>query len=129
MIRLLPLLVLPLLAACATQPAYERPAVELPAAWKESAPRFAEDGKWWRIYEDAELNTLIDEALVKNADLVIAAARVDEARALVGETRAGLLPTIDARGSGTRQQVSARTATFPPRGVLPREFSDYRATL
>ena len=46
------------LAACSTQPAYERPAVELPAAWTESAPRFAADGRWWRIYEDAQLDTL-----------------------------------------------------------------------
>src|SRR2546423_7908072 len=88
------------IAGCSATKDYERPAVELPAAWKESAPRFAEDGKWWSIYGDAELNALIEEALAKNADLVIAAARVDEARALVGETRAGLLPTIDARGSG-----------------------------
>src|SRR5438552_13046987 len=99
-----------LLAACSTQPPYERPQVELPAAWKESAPRFAEDGKWWRIYEDSELNSLVEEAQAKNSDLVIAAARVDEARALVGEIEGAYLPTIDARGSGTRQQVSTRTA-------------------
>jgi outer membrane protein TolC len=46
-----------LLAACAVQPPYQRPAVELPAAWQQSAPRFAEDGRWWRIYQDGELET------------------------------------------------------------------------
>jgi multidrug efflux system outer membrane protein len=116
------------LAGCAAQN-YERPAVELPEAWKESAPRFAEDGKWWRIYDDAQLNGLVEEAYEKNQDLVIAAARVDEARGVVGESEAGFLPTIDARGSGTRQQISTRTATFPPGGALPNRFHDYRATL
>src|SRR5688572_19570201 len=67
--------------ACATpQPGYERPPVELPAAWKEAAPRFAEDGRWWRIYEDPDLEKFVQEGFERNADLVIAAARVDEAR-------------------------------------------------
>ena len=32
------LLLCALAAGCAVQPRYERPAVELPAAWRESAP-------------------------------------------------------------------------------------------
>jgi outer membrane protein, multidrug efflux system len=117
-----------LAAGCSTtQPRHELPALELPAAWKESAPRYAEDGRWWRIYEDASLDRLVDESFASNADLVIAAARVDEARALVGETESGFFPTVDARGSATRQQNSQRTATFFP-GV-PTRFTDYRATL
>src|SRR5437879_1386329 len=111
-----------LVLGCSTTRDYERPAVELPAAWKESAPRFAEDGRCWRIYADSELDNLVETAFGKNQDLVIAVARVDEARGIIGEVAAGLLPTVDARGSATRQQVSARTATFPPGGVLPREF-------
>jgi multidrug efflux system outer membrane protein len=115
-------------AGCSTTTKeYERPAVELPAAWKESAPRFAADGKWWRIFNDSQLEAIVEEALSGNADLVIAAARVDEARALVGETEAGYLPTVDARASGQRQQISQRTATSFP--GIPREYSSYRATL
>ena len=121
------LLCLALLTACATGNSRQRPAAELPAAWKESAPRYAEDGRWWRIYEDALLDKLVDESLAGNADLVIAAARVDEARALVGDAEAGFFPTVDARGSATRQQNSRRTATAFP-GV-PTRFTDYRATL
>jgi multidrug efflux system outer membrane protein len=115
------------LAACSTQPAYERPAVELPAAWTESAPRFAADGRWWRIYEDAQLDGLVEESLQKNADLVIAAARVDEARALAGEAESGLYPSVDARAGANRQKISSRTATAFP--GIPTQFNDYRATL
>jgi outer membrane protein, multidrug efflux system len=116
-----------LLAACAAVPRHERPAVELPQSWKESAPPFAQDGRWWRIYEDRDLEKMVDEALAGNSDLLVAAARVDEARGVLGEARSFLLPRIDAQGSASRQQNSTRTATSFP-GV-PREYSSYRAGL
>jgi multidrug efflux system outer membrane protein len=116
-----------LLAGCAAPAKYERPPVELPQAWKQSAPRFAEDGRWWRIYEDASLEELVEEGLKNNADLLVAAARVDEARALAAEARSFLLPRIDAQGSASRDRISTATPLVPP-GV-PRDFSNYRATL
>jgi multidrug efflux system outer membrane protein len=116
-----------LLAGCAVQPKYERPAVELPDSWKQTAPRFAEDGRWWRIYEDASLESVIDEAFASNADLLVAAARVDEARALLRESRSFFFPRLDAVGSASREQISQRTATSPP--GIPREFSSYRGAL
>jgi outer membrane protein, multidrug efflux system len=117
-----------LLAGCAApQAPYQRPALELPQAWKETAPRFAEDGRWWRIYDDPSLEGLVEEALNTNADLMIAAARVDEARALLGEARSFLYPKLDAQGSAANQQISTRTASSFP--GIPREFSNYRATL
>src|ERR1700704_2016546 len=103
-----------ILAACSVAPKYERPAVDLPQAWKETAARFAEDGRWWRIYNDDPLNTLIDEGLKSNADLLIAAARIDEARAILAEIQGQYYPTIDARGNASRQKISERTATFFP---------------
>ena len=124
--RLLALLVV-FTGACSTQPRYERPPVELPAAWKESAPRFAADGRWWRIYEDTSLDSVIEESTKSNADFVIAAARVDEARAVLGETRSGLFPQVDAQGAASRQRSSRETATAF--AGVPREFSNYRATV
>ena len=115
------------LAACSTAPKYERPPVELPAAWKESGPRFAEDGRWWRIYNDEPLNTLVEEGLKDNADLLIAAARIDEARGVLAEIEGGYYPTLDARAGASRQRVSQRTATSFP--GIPTQYSDYRATL
>ena len=113
--------------ACSTQPPRERPMVELPQEWKQTAPAFARDGRWWGIYGDAQLNSLIDEALGNNADLIVAVARVDEARALVGEAESGLYPTLDARGSASRQQNSQKTATFF--SGVPTRYNDARATL
>jgi multidrug efflux system outer membrane protein len=115
------------LAACSLAPKYERPAVDLPQAWKETAARYAEDGRWWRIYNDEPLNKLVEEAMASNADLAIAAARIDEARGILAEIQGQYYPTIDARGQGSRQKISERTATFFP-GV-PGQYSDYRANL
>ena len=97
------------LAGCFNQPKYDRPELELPQAWKETAPRFAEDGRWWRIYQDAELEKVVDEALKGNADLLVAAARVDEARALLGEANSFFWPSLDAQAAASRQQISTRT--------------------
>ena len=120
-------LVVLLLAGCSVGPKYEKPAAELPESWKESAPRFAEDGRWWRVYADGELDKVVDEALAGNGDLLIAAARVDEARALLGEASSFFFPSVEARYGTNRQQISTRTATAFP-GV-PREFDNHRATL
>jgi multidrug efflux system outer membrane protein len=115
------------LAACSVAPRYERPPVELPAAWKETAPRYAEDGRWWGIYGDSSLDGLVQEALAGNADLLVAAARVDEARALLAEQQSFFFPRVDAQASAARQRISQRNATSFP--GIPNQFSQYRAGL
>jgi len=116
-----------LLAGCAVQPDYERPQLELPAGWQASAPRPAAGEPWWRVYGDPVLERLIDEALANNSDILVAAARVDEARALLGVARSALRPTVGANASAGRSRASAATGLLPP-GV-DRERANYRATL
>jgi multidrug efflux system outer membrane protein len=115
------------LSSCSTQKQYERPQVDLPAAWKESAAARAQDGRWWSVYEDPSLNALIEEALKNNSSLAIAVARVDEARALVGLAEAPFFPTVGAGFERSRSLSSTATGLFPP-GV-PRERNNYRAAL
>ena len=125
--RILSSSLLALVAACGGAPKFERPPVELPQAWKETAPREVEDGRWWRLYNDASLNALVEEGIAGNADLAVAAARIDEARAVLAEIQGGFYPTLDARAGASRQRVSQRTATAFP--GIPTQYSDYRATL
>ncbi|MEW6688265.1 MAG: efflux transporter outer membrane subunit [Pseudomonadota bacterium] len=120
-------LVLLLLAGCAAAPDYKRPAVELPAAWKESAPAAVQDGRWWAIYGDAALNSLVEDSLKANADLAVAIARVDEARALVRDAEASFYPTVDANAVRKRTLSSTQTGLLPP-GV-PRELNNTRISL
>jgi multidrug efflux system outer membrane protein len=116
-----------LAAGCAVQPEYQRPELELPQAWKEAAPRPQRAEPWWRVYGDPALDRLIEEALAGNTDVLVAAARVDEARALLGEAGAALRPDVGANASAGRSRASAATGLLPP--GTPRERDNYRATL
>jgi multidrug efflux system outer membrane protein len=116
-----------LVAGCAVQPDYQRPELELPPAWKEAAPRPQRAESWWRVYGDPALDRLIEEALAGNTDVLVAAARVDEARALLGEAGAALRPEVGANASAGRSRASAATGLLPP--GTPRERDNYRATL
>ncbi len=50
--------------------------------------------KWWELMDDPVLDTLIVTAINENKDVMIAAARIEEARANIGYTDAGRWPEI-----------------------------------
>ena len=118
-----------LLAGCTLGPAYERPATELPAHWTESPPTGvkAPAARWWTMYGDLALERLVDEALASNQDLVLATARVDEARALSAIADARRLPTVDATFERDRFQFSERAPIPIPSNSV--ESNSYRAKL
>jgi multidrug efflux system outer membrane protein len=116
-----------LLAGCAVKPDYQRPAVELPAAWTQSADNPVKEGSWWRIYADPALELLVAEALERNTDLARAAARVDEARSMVAQSESAFYPSVDASFSANRSLSSAATGLLPP--GIERERNNYRAAL
>jgi outer membrane protein, multidrug efflux system len=102
--------VLALLTGCTVGPNYHRPNVNVPNAYRTlepapaSAPPSAEslgDQKWGQVFQDAQLQQLIRTALEQNYDARIAAARVLEAEAQVGLTRANQLPSVNVSGNGT----------------------------
>jgi multidrug efflux system outer membrane protein len=111
-------------------PEYQRPATELPADWSVSdgTSAAAVGAPWWKIYGDTELDRLVDEALAHNANLAVAVARVDEARALLGLARAGQFPTVDATLSRDRTQSSLLKATPLPAGT-ERQSDNYSGAL
>lgn len=119
------------LSGCASlAPKYERPATELPASWAspEGQSTASVDAQWWKIYGDLELDRLVEEALAHNAELAVAVARVDEARALLRRTRSDQFPTIDADVKGGRNKFS-EVAPLPIPPGTPRVQDSYRATL
>jgi len=76
------------LSACAVGPDYKRPVLPSPdsfygAAGPASAASLA-DARWWDVFSDPVLRSLIDEALRNGYDVRLAAARVEEARARYG---------------------------------------------
>jgi len=123
----LALALLALAAGCAVKPDYQRPAVELPAAWKESAPVAAAGGDWWRIYGDPVLDRLVAEAFERNTDLLAATARVDESRALAAQAESLLYPAVDLQLESNRTRTSQTTGLLPP-GLAPTR-NEHRAAL
>lgn len=121
-----------LLGGCAVGPDYERPAVDLPQTWPEdrgiesSAAKIP--ARWWTLFGDAQLETLVDEALTHNRDLLIAGQRVVEARAQARIADTYLLPVVSANLSRDRTKSSLR-GSFPPPPDVPRITNNYRATL
>ncbi|MEA3415864.1 MAG: efflux transporter outer membrane subunit [Thermodesulfobacteriota bacterium] len=61
---------------------------------------------WWSTLNDAELESLVARAVKGNLDIKNAHARIREARALRGVSRADLFPTLDAGGSAIRSRSS-----------------------
>ncbi|MCJ7595975.1 MAG: efflux transporter outer membrane subunit [Desulfobacterales bacterium] len=64
---------------------------------------------WWTTLNDPELSSLIERAVAGNLNLKKAGAKVREARARRGISRADLFPTLDATGSATRSRGSEET--------------------
>jgi len=62
--------------------------------------------RWWENFHDPALDHLIVQAVASNLDVRLAQARVREARAQLGVSRAGLFPTLNASGSFTRTRTS-----------------------
>lgn len=103
-----------LLAGCVAGPNYVRPEVATPPAWKVEAPwrtgapaDAAPKGPWWRRFGDPRLDALQREAIARSPTLDLAAARLEQARAVVRATSAGLLPSATLGARGARQRSSA----------------------
>jgi NodT family efflux transporter outer membrane factor (OMF) lipoprotein len=56
---------------------------------------------WWRLYHDPTLDRLISASLVANADLRVAYANLDGARAALRQARAARLPQTTIESAGT----------------------------
>ena len=115
--------------SCAVGPNYKRPAANVPGTFRgsiseeqattgstssienQAGTEVAKqpssslgDEKWWEVFQDPELQSLIRAALKNNYDVRIAATRVLEAQAQVGITRADQLPSLSAGGAVNSQQ-------------------------
>ncbi|HEV7613356.1 MAG TPA: efflux transporter outer membrane subunit [Steroidobacteraceae bacterium] len=97
-------------AGCAVGPDYRRPDTNTPAVYRfepDAASDSVADAGWWQVYQDPILQALIRECLANNFDVRIAAARVDQARAVLGSTRLQQVPQIAVTASGLRQRASS----------------------
>jgi multidrug efflux system outer membrane protein len=113
------LAVLVLEAGCMMGPKYKRPTVDVPQEYRAPAPQQAAQAsslgneEWWQVYQDPVLTQLIHTAIAQNYDVRIAAARVLEAQAQVGITRANQLPSASVGADIFSQQNAKVSNLFP----------------
>jgi outer membrane protein, multidrug efflux system len=107
-----------LLTGCTVGPKYKRPPVTVPDTYRGLAPDAGPqtavslgDEKWWTVFQDPQLQELVREALSQNYDLRIAAARVLQAQAVLGITRADQFPTITGGASTSNERLPATRVT------------------
>ena len=107
-----------LLGGCMVGPDYKRPALDIPGAFSEpdvaSAP-MSVPKDWWKLYHDETLNGLIADGLVRNADVKLATARVEEAEAALREARAtAFFPLVNGNAGASRGRTiqNGLTNTF-----------------
>jgi len=105
------------IAACApVGPNHKTPEMKLPASfsssgvnWKRQSPEtFPKARSWWRLYGDAQLNSLVERSISNNQDLAAAAARLAQARALSRVARSRYFPAVDLGASADRSMSRFR---------------------
>jgi NodT family efflux transporter outer membrane factor (OMF) lipoprotein len=103
--RLLLVLAVTALSACNVGPDYKAPETQLPANFSEARaelPAAAQSdlSKWWMVFHDPELDSLVARALAANLDLETAASRVRQAREQEIIAGAAEWPNLSATGLG-----------------------------
>ena len=138
---LVPVLAL-LAAGCTVGPKYQRPTVQAPSAYKEAPPESYKEwkaaspsdatlrGDWWTLFRDSDLNALEEKIDVSNQNLKAAAARFNQARALVKVSQSQKYPTVSGgvsvtgnRDSSTYALAASKTSSAFANLQLPVDVS------
>lgn len=95
-------------SGCMVGPNYQRPELDVPAGYNGAGAATGEikvPEKWWTLYGDATLDGLVQAGLERNADVKLAAARVEEAEAVAAQARAAFFPTVEGNAGATRSRT------------------------
>jgi NodT family efflux transporter outer membrane factor (OMF) lipoprotein len=112
--------------ACLVGPNYRRPSAPVPPLykelpppnpqaanpWKEAQPSDqAIRGKWWELYNDAQLSTLAEQVNISNQNILAAEAQFRAARDAMRIARSNLFPVVGAGLSVTNSRNPAAAST------------------
>ena len=126
-------LLLALAGCAAVGPDYQRPALDLPASLGSAAPVVATNAgtatavdwlTWWKSFQDPVLDDLLQEAASASQDLVLAAGRIDEARANATIIDSNRYPSVDGSLGATRNRSSENAGQL--RAGAPQFFKDFQ---
>jgi multidrug efflux system outer membrane protein len=88
---------LSLLSGCAMGPDFQDPVTATPESYRTQImePESADNLKWWKLFKDPLLFTLVTTALENNRNLKVAVSRIEQARANLGFVKADQYPRVD----------------------------------
>src|SRR5712692_7264442 len=118
------------LSGCAVGPNYKRPQTSVANSFANAPTNVvsldeAALATWWKGFNDARLDRLVDRAITNNHDLRIATANLKEARALRRLTTFDLAPTVQANAGYANSLLSKAAApTGAPRDAREIELYD-----
>ncbi len=122
--RIVTLILFVFFIGCAMGPDFKKPVVETPDNFRfsDSESKEVVNLKWWELFEDPVLYSLVVTALTDNKDLLIAASRIEEARSALGFTKADQYPRLDLDGGarvGNFTGVSRSSTTDKSAYIAP----------
>jgi multidrug efflux system outer membrane protein len=107
---------LAVLSGCMVGPNFKRPQPTMPADWAGATaelqpvtPAEEEITRWWTLFDDPTLDSLMEQAVESNLDLKLAEARIRQARAARGVAVSGIGPTVDTTGTYQRSRTPGGT--------------------
>ncbi|MEC7838760.1 MAG: TolC family protein [Chlamydiota bacterium] len=109
-------------------PDFRRPCSEIQSNWLDCSSKYIsckeqDYQNWWKVFNDPELDKLVDTALSQNLSLKAAGMRVIESRALLGISIGEQYPqTQEVTGSAFRYQLSENA---PNSLMADLKYSDY----
>jgi multidrug efflux system outer membrane protein len=116
--------VISLLGACAVGPDYKAPVTDAPKSFaRAETSEFTGQGvelNWWTLFQDKDLNVLIEQTIAHNYDLQAANANIREARALYLQSALNLAPIVSSHANYTDQKRSVgalNNLSYAPRGL------------
>ena len=120
-----------ILSACVTKK-YETPKVTTENLYRDNSTTDTvtiADLPWKNLFNDVNLQTLIQQGLNENLDLKQAIERIKIAQATLQQSKAAFLPTLQADVSVTDAKQSQAALNFPPGVNINLETQTYRAQL
>lgn len=124
-------ILLALLSGCTVGPDFQRPEAAVPARWSgftqpaATVPQTVADeelGRWWTVFADPTLSSLVERAATANLDLKLAEARIRQARAARAVAAGGLGPTLGASGSYRRSESPITGANGRAAAVISDQY-------
>lgn len=110
-------------AACTVGPDYSPPGHVVAGDWVSLAGASAHGqvsdqtgdlSRWWKTFDDRDLDLLMDRAVEANLDLALAESRIREARAARGVAAADFAPQVEASAGAQRSRRSENAGNTAP---------------